>query len=241
MTLLQQLVEIISCRKDISKGEMYFTLASVMMYFKSPLKTQEWNTFRSRVENGNISLQEAIFMTDEEKNPDIWKKINKKTKTELTEFLTNCLLNTRKYLLKKYPDLKPLEIKNQSNEESLDIVCVPDPNNGNLPTFFSKKYIKNLFKKKVYINELTGQPFPKHIIEQVQKDKIVDCRKMAQKCIDKDTFKKLMYRDLVRLQKLASCCIKCKNKEPSFKSIKEYQTIYFCSLKCMNDWEFEKH
>lgn len=237
MTLFQQLVDTILCRKDIKKGEMYFILASVMMYFKTPLKTQDWNTFRGRIENGELSLQEAIFMTDEEKNPEIWKRLNKKTKTELEEYLMNCLFNTRKYLLKKYPELKSSG-KETKKEEPVDIICIPDLNQ-NMPTFFSKKYIKDLLKKKVYVNELTGQPFTWETVEQIQKNKITDCTKISKKCVDAETFKKLMTRDLSQLQKLATCCIKCKNKNTDFKSIKEYQTIYFCSLKCMNDWEFE--
>jgi hypothetical protein len=204
------------------------------MYFKSPLKTQEWNTFQIKVKNGEISLQEAIFMTDEEKNPELWKHINKKTKIQLVEYLTTCLLNTRKYILKKYPDLKMNSRSKEDNE--LDVVCVSSL----VPTFFPKNYIKDLLKKKVYINELTGQPFPKELIEQIQKNKITDCRTISKKCIDNESFKKLMTRDLNQLQKIASCCVKCKSKEPKFKSIKEYQTIYFCSLKCMNDWDFSK-
>jgi hypothetical protein len=236
MTILQQLIDIVSCRKDITRGEMYFIISSVLMYFKSPLKTQEWNTFHLKVKNGDIPLQEAIFMTDEEKNPELWKKVNKKTKSQLDEYLTTCLLNTRKYLLKKHPDLK-LNSRSVKKDELEDIVLyVP----GATPTFFPKNYVKDLLKNKIYINELTGQPFPKEVIEQIQKNKTIDCRKASKKCIDNDTFKKLMTRDLNQLQKLTSCCIKCKNKDSKFKSIKHYQTIYFCSLKCMNEWDFEK-
>jgi hypothetical protein len=234
MTLIQKLYEIISCRSDISQGELYFILSSVMMYFKTPLKTESWNLFKKRIEEGHLSLHEAIFLTDEEKNPHVWNKLNKKTKQELQNYLNVCLLNTRKYLLKHYPDLKPKPFKVDSC-----IVYVPDLHSGSFPTFFSKAYIKNQLRHKVYINELTGQPFSWEWVDQLQKNKLVDCTKISPKCIDSETFKKLIQREISKLNKLTTHCIHCKKRSTSFKSIKNYQTIYFCSLKCMNEWEFD--
>jgi hypothetical protein len=206
------------------------------MYFKTPLKTEPWNQFKKQIEEGQISLHEAIFLTDEEKNPHIWNKLNKKNKLEFQQYLDACLLNTRKYLIKNYPNLKVTKSsKNESN-----IVCVPDLTYaGSYPTFFPKTYIKTQLKNKVYINELTGQPFSWEWVEQLQKNRLADCTKLSSKCVDEDTFIKILNREVVKLHKLSTHCINCKKRSVAFKSIKNYQTIYFCSLKCMNDWEFE--
>ncbi|NBP59274.1 hypothetical protein EBU71_22505, partial [bacterium] len=171
-----------------------------------------------------------------EKNPHVWSKLNKKTKVEFQNYLNACLLNTRKYLLKHYPELKTPK----PGQNELGIVCVPDlTHTGHFPTFFPKTYIKNQLKHKVYINELTGQPFSWEWVDQLHKNKLIDCTKISSKCIDNETFKKLLSREVTKLIKLSTHCIHCKKKSVSFKSIKNYQTIYFCSLKCMNEWDFE--
>lgn len=234
MTLLQNLSDILCLRTDISKGEFYFVLSSVMMYFRPPLKGEAWNQFKVLVEKQAIPLSEAIFMTDEEKNPHVWSLMNKKTRQEFQSYLTECLFATRKHLLKRYPGLHKKEPVHSS------AVCIPDTTDCEaLPTFFPVQYIKTQLKNKVYTNELTGQPFSWTTVEKINKNESI-CTIARPKTVSTDAFQKIMTRELAHLQKLTTHCIHCKRKSTGFKSIKNYQAVFFCSLKCMNDWDFEE-
>jgi hypothetical protein len=232
-SLIQSFCDLLSQRTDITPGELYFILASVVMYLRSPLKDEQWNQFRVLLEKNAISMDDACFMTDEEKNPHVWSLLNKKTRTEFQNYLSECLLATRKYLLKKYPHLP------HKHTQVSSVVCIPDMTNPDIPpTFFPSQYIKAQLKHKSYVNELTGQPFSWTIVDKINNNQPT-CTITQPKTVKTDVFLKLMTRELASLQKKSTHCTACKRKSVNVKSIKDYQTVYFCSLKCMNAWEFE--
>jgi hypothetical protein len=232
--LVQNFCNYLSQRRDIHSGELYFILASVVMYLRSPLKDEAWNQFKLLLEKNAIPIEDACFMTDEEKNPHVWSLLNKKTRTEFQTYLTECLLTTRKYLLKKYPHLP------QNQAQHLSVVCIPDMTNPDIPpTFFPTQYIKAQLKHKSYVNELTGQPFSWTIVDKINKNQPGITIEQP-KTVKADMFLKLMTRELASLEKQSTHCTACKRKSTFVKSIKDYQTVYFCSIKCMNAWDFEE-
>lgn len=220
--IFEQAVQTLSNLSDITRDEFYFLLASFVMYFQSPLYKETWNTFPKLVEQGKITVQDGLFTTDEEKNPETFKK-------KMNDILFDLLLKTKKKLQQKVPFTPTV------NE---DIILIPDVVEPTTEcTLFPKQYLKKVIDNGIHINELTGHPFAWYIVEAIKLDKPIQQTKKHCKKISSESLMKYIQTDIDRLSRLAQCCIVCKCSTIKHKSMSAYQCIYFCSFKCMEKWE----
>lgn len=224
--ILDKAMQIINNIKGIEKEEYFFLLASFVMYFKSPLSREKWNTFHSKVENSKINLEDAVFMTDEEKNPEFFNdpKITKKYKTEVKNTLFQNLLETKNKLSLKY------KFQNKT-----DTILIPDIINPNEFTVFPKMYIEKMINEGERINELTGHPFSWEVVESIKSNTPI--LKYTSKKISAETMMSQIKDEITKLQKMTSRCIMCKSPNINHKSLHESQCIYFCTLNCMKKWD----
>lgn len=190
--------------QDLTKGEFYFFLASFMMYFMKPLVDEEWNTFPYKIKNKIISVENGLFLTDEEKN-DNFKFVDKKV-------LFNILLKTKEYLLLQYPNLYD-SINNRSYviiKHNKEFMSFP----------------KNMFSsKKIKIPT----------IFKTTKQNFIEIQ-------NKKTLNEQVEKEIEKLEHHIDHCSMCKNKKTGkkklpFKSLHKHQTMYFCSLNCLNNWK----
>jgi hypothetical protein len=229
--ILDQAKSVLSQVHNLSRDEYYFLLASFIMYFDSELKKEPWNTFVFRVEQNKIPLEQAVFSTDEEKNPDLFLNPNipKNTKSEVRDVLFEYLIQTKRKLQTKVPFTPSFHPS--------EIIVIPDVIDpvSEKPTLFPMQYLKNCLEKGVTINELTGHPFSWETVESVRsgKQKSLEHRKRVQP----DILLKTVVDEIERLHRLSRCCIMCKCSSTKFKSIWSYQCIFFCSLRCMEKWD----
>jgi hypothetical protein len=84
------------------------------------------------------------------------------------------------------------------------------------------------------VNELTGHPFAWDIIESIKQNRPIHSQKT--KKVSSEQFLDYIQKDISKYIRTVQCCIVCKNKNTKFKSIKDYQTYSFCSLKCIEHW-----
>jgi len=230
--ILDQAVQVLSQTSDISQEEFYFLLASFIMYFDSSLKKEPWNTFAFRVEQNNIPVEQAIFLTDEEKNPDLFLNPNipKKTKAEVRDVLFEYLVQTKRKLQTKIKFTPPL-----SRSEIIVIPDVIDPTSEQ-PTLFPVYYLKKCLEQGTLVNELTGHPFSWETVESIRSGRSGSSFE-HRKRVQPDVLTKYMVDELERLHRLSRCCVVCKCSTTKFKSIWSYQCIFFCSLQCMEKWD----
>lgn len=216
--------------KCFPKQQFYLLLASFIIYFKQPLKDEKWNTFPSKIQNGVISLEDGIFMLDEEKISEFFNnpKILKKHKLELKEKIFHIMISTKRRLELNYPNLYC---------NSCNVVCIPDIiHSYEQPTFFPREYIENQIKNENYVNELTGHKFSWDMVNSI-KNNTYSFPIEDKKKIDFDELVKCVEREISHLNKFSKHCNICKRRSTEFKSIKNYQMVYFCSLDCMEKWE----
>lgn len=219
--ILDQAIQILHTLPDLSSEEFYFLLASFVMYFSTPLSKESWNTFPKLIEQGKVDVKDGLFMTDEEKNPGFKKK--------MTDMIFENLIKTKKRIQSRIPF--------NSREPGTDIVLIPDIIEPSSEcTLFPKSYLKGLFDKKVYTNELTGHPFAWHIVESINLNKPVSTSKRNGKRVNSESLLKYIKSEIDHLNRLAQCCIVCKCSTTKYKSLLACQCIYFCSLKCMEKW-----
>lgn len=220
--ILDQAIQILQSLTDLSSEEFYFLLASFVMYFSAPLNKEPWNTFPKMVEQGKISVNDGLFMTDEMKNPTGYKK-------KMNDSLFENLIKTKKRVQGKIPFT--------SGPTMNDIVLVPDIIEPSSEcTLFPKSYLKELFHKKIYTNELTGHPFAWHIVESINLNKLGSVPKRAGKKVNSESLLKYIRTEIEHLGRLSQCCVVCKCSSTKYKSLLACQCVYFCSLKCMEKW-----
>ena len=63
--VLQEAISILDQRTDLDVATKYVLLASFLMYFKSPLKSEKWNTFPSRILRREVSVQQGFVQGQE--------------------------------------------------------------------------------------------------------------------------------------------------------------------------------
>lgn len=229
-TILEQAVRIISSTPGVQKEEFYFLLASYIMYFNSPLNKETWNTFTKKVEQKKITTQEAIFTTDEEKNPDFFKKITKTKKSEIKDIIFGILCKTKS----KLENLVPFS--NTEKNVVDEIILIPDVINPSTEcTIFPKTYLRKMIENGTYINELTGHPLAWHIVDAIKTGK--DIYNRTGKKVSSNYLLGHADTELEKLNRITQCCIVCKCSNPTYKSIYSFQCVFFCSLKCMEKWE----
>jgi hypothetical protein len=211
-------------------------LADVMVYFDPAIKKSSWNTFSRKVENKTIPIPQAIFMTDEEKNPELFdpKFTSKRVRTEILSNIREIRNKVKHKFEQQKKDLPQIEL-----------VVIPDlvrPQN-EPPTIYTLDRIRALVQDGKVINDLTGQQFPWEIIDMVRSNKPNTFKFHLEHCkqVDNDTFLKLLSKELVRLDKIVKKCATCKNKllqgHHTYKTLYNYQIIRFCSQKCFNDFD----
>jgi hypothetical protein len=234
---IQRAIEILQEQSNIQESEFYFLLASFMIYFKSPIRNEPWNTFSENIEEGKIPFEKGILMTDEDRNPHIFKnsKVSSKMKQDLKQILFEQLIRTKKSLESKYT----------FHVQSVEVVLVPDIiDSSRPPTLFPKTYLQKQIQNGKYTNELTGHTFTWDIVEQIKQIKTNPSNQInfklssKRKKVSDSVFLDYLQKDLSKCSKVIQCCAVCKNKNTNFKSIKNYQTIPFCSLKCIEHWKY---
>lgn len=206
----------------------YLLLASFVMYFKTPLKNESWNTFAQRVHKKEISVRAGIFSTDQEKNPDFWRSASKTTKAQMESVLLASLISVRDGLRRK-----------RLFSDSSELVSIPDLSSpGSSPTLFPKKYLQNQIQQGKFNNELTGHPLAWDIVEYVRNGSTLQshARKVS-RTVPTNLLKELVLREIEQIRAYQEACIVCKKKFRQFKTLKDYQTVYFCSLRCLSDWQ----
>lgn len=218
---------------DLSIGEFYFMLASMLIYFEPHIRQQTWNTFAFQIEKQQIPLQSALFMTDEEKLPYLFSnpKIPKKNKLEV--------LN---YLYEQQRDLKEkLEQKKIWEHSRVQLAFISDESDDEAPAIFPIAHLKQKFSEGDFINELSGIPFPQETIDAVLKNKHskISCKLSPSTvtAVPNNQFLKILGKELVRLDKVTKECWVCHKKETRFKTLRGHRMIRFCSLKCLEDYE----
>lgn len=235
----QRAIEILQEQSNIQESEFYFLLASFIIYFKSPIRNEPWNTFSENIEEGKIPFEKGLLMTDEERNPHVFKssKVSSKMKQDLKQILFEQLIRTKKSLESKYT----------FHVQSVEVVLVPDIiDSSRPPTLFPKTYLQKQIQNGKYTNELTGHTFTWDIVEQIKQIKQIKTNSSNQsnklfskrKKVSDSVFLDYLQKDLSKCSKVIQCCAVCKNKNTNFKSIKNYQTIPFCSLKCIEHWKY---
>jgi hypothetical protein len=232
--IMQDAVALIDAIPNADPATKYMLLASFTLYFKTPWKGEKWNTFPQRVERGQLSLRDAIYSTDEEKNPHFWKdsKISAKVKKDTERQLFTMILSLRDSLRKK---------KYFSEARSSSLVAIPDLSTPHAePTFFPVEYIRKQVEQGNYVNELTGQPLSWVDVQEIRntggsasdRSGSTRARHMASELIQR-----LVVRELEQLKQYYETCVVCRKRTRQFKTIRDYQTVYFCSLKCLGVWE----
>lgn len=227
--LQQELIYYLSHIPNLSVGEFYYMLASILTYFEPALKHESWNTFSLQIEKNQIPLQTALFMTDEEKLPYLFSnpKISKKQKQEALSFL----FEQQKVMKDK------LEQKKIWEHSRVQLVFIPDDEDP--PCIFPLSYLKENFLKGSFINELSGKLFSKDVIDAILKNKYFKFgfKQNLTTPIPNAQFLKLFSKELVRLDRITKDCWLCKKKQTQFKTLRKQQLIRFCSLTCLNEYE----
>jgi hypothetical protein len=232
--LLQDAIQFLHASPDVDSATKYLLLASFVLYFKTPWKAEKWNTFPQRVEKGLLPLRDAMYSTDEEKNPHFWKdpKVSAKTKKDTERQLFSTLFLLRDALRKK---------KYFSEPTTSSLVAIPDLSTPHgEPTFFPVDYLKKQVEQGNYVNELTGQPLSWMDVEQIRTPGHAPrspasssrSRHMAPELIQR-----LVVRELEQLKQFHETCVVCRKRTRQFKTLRDYQTVYFCSLKCLGVWQ----
>jgi hypothetical protein len=233
--LLQDAVTMINAIPQADPPTKYMLLASFVLYFKTPWKTEKWNTFPQRVEKGQVSLRDAIFSTDEEKNPLFWRdsknsaKVKKDTERQLFAAIGPLGDSLRK---KKYfPEVR-----------SSSLVAIPDLSTPHAePTFFPVDYLKKQVEQGNYVNELTGQPLSWVDVQDIRtsggRDRSPSSVSSRSRHMASELIQRLVVRELEQLKQYHEACVVCRKRTRQFKTLRDYQTVYFCSLKCLGVWE----
>lgn len=233
--ILHELLSALKALPDVSREEYYFLLASVVMYFQSPLKEETWNTFPAQLEARKWTVAEAVLLTDEEKNPHFWldARVSKRVKDAASQLVFEQLLRFRKRLGKTYP---------YPHAAIPSVVAVPNPplRADEPPAVFPTQYLHEQFKTGKYVNELTGDPLSWTFVEQVKQVNnsavTTPPARGATRRIPADKFMDEVTRELRVLQFNRGHCQICRAKNTRFKSIWKYQTVEFCSLDCLRKW-----
>lgn len=216
----------------LPKQEFYFVLASLLVYLNQPLSDEPWNVFKKKIINKEISIENALFMSHEEKNPGVFKYGKK---TELVRSIDMMILRIKRDLEKKFPNLYK---KNKS-----DVVCIPDViKSYDEPTFFSKKYIENQIRNSDYTNKLTGHPFSWEFVESIKTNSVTNIVPNNNEINRKTSLEniiKYVKKELDNLHKTTKYCMICKKKKVEHKSVQNYRFVYFCSLECMDKWNID--
>lgn len=241
--LLQDAIALLNAApSQVDAATKYWLLASFVVYFKSPWKGEKWNTFPQRVEKGQVPLRDALYSTDEEKNPHFWKdsKVSAKTKKDTERQLFDALLPLRDSLRKK----KYFTESTSSSAASGTLVAIPDLSTPHgEPTFFPVDYLKRQVEQGNYINELTGQPLSWMDVEQIRTSGSANATSLPSgssgrtRQMGGELIKRLLIRELEQLKQYHETCVVCRKRTRQFKTLRDYQTVYFCSLKCLSAWE----
>jgi hypothetical protein len=233
--ILQEALDLLRSLPDVTETEYYYLLASFLVYFQTPFKSEEWNTFPRRLEQKEWTVQRGLFSTDEEKNPEFWGnprlsgRARKETQTRLFDGLRGLVPRVRK----SYPF--PTSTQTPPAMPEALVVSVPDATHPTAePTLFPVHYLQQQLQKGVYVNELTGLPFSWTFVDQFRRG--VCPTVSVRKSIPAEDFLQQIQNELTALKKNRSCCAVCQTKTNRFKSIRDYQTFYFCSLDCIRKW-----
>lgn len=231
--IIMKTISVLNSKNIASEGEFFFILASMFVYVSSPLKGEKWNIFGQKLLLDEIPLEIAIFMSDEQKNPDIFfsTTISKKQKYVYLQMIFDSIVISKQKLQKKFSQLfKPVDQN--------CVVLVPDIiDSYSNPTCFPYEYLKSQLEKGIFSNELTGHPFSWSIVDSVKNNNPIHKYQTNKKSVSQDIMMKYIQKELNNLSKIITCCIICRSKSTPFKSIHDYQTLYFCSIKCLNNWE----
>jgi hypothetical protein len=232
--ILHELLRALESLSNVSREEYYFLMASVVMYFQSPLKDESWNTFPAQLEAGKWPVSDALLLTDEEKNPHFWTdaRIPKRVKEAASQMLFEQLLRFRKRLAKTYP---------YPHSALPSVVTVPNSplRADEPPAVFPTQYLHEQFKTGKYVNELTGDPLSWTFVEQVKQVKPTmppSSTRGPNRRIPTEKFMEDVTRELRVLQFNRGHCQICRAKSTRFKSVWKYQTVEFCSLDCLRKW-----
>lgn len=235
--VLQEAIALLQGRADLDTGTKYLLLASFVMYFKSPLKSESWNTFPSRVLKRQLSVSDALFTVDEEKNPEFWgnSTLSVKTKRDIYQHLFSLLWTTRDALVRKA----------YFQETLRSVIAIPDPSAPTAdPTLFPVDYLKKQVEQGNYVNELTGHPLSWTVVEQLRSSGSGSSSSPSSmgtsrgtRVVPSDLILKSVRAEIEQLKAAYECCAVCRKRTRQFKTLHNYQTIFLCSLKCLSAWE----
>jgi hypothetical protein len=232
--VLQEAIALLQARTDLDANTKYLLLASFVMYFKSPLKSEAWNTFPSRVLKRQLTVSDALFTLDEEKNPDFWQNptIPMKTKKNVQQQIFGLLWPLRDALLRKH----------YFPEVSRSVIAIPDPSAPAAdPTLFPVEYLKKQVDQGNYVNELTGHPLSWTVVEQIRSSGSIapssPTGTRGMRTVAPDHILKGVRAEIEQLNAGYECCAVCRKRTRQFKTLHNYQTIYLCSLKCLSAWD----
>lgn len=231
--VLQEAISILEQRTDLDVAAKYVLLASFLIYFKSPLKSEKWNTFPSRILRRQLSVEQALYTTDVEKNPEFWLSatVSAKIKKNVQDLLFASLWPLRDALVRKTYFNAPRTL-----------IAIPDPTAPTRDaTLFPVDYLKKQVQQGNYTNELTGHPLSWMVVEQVRSPSASASASASassrNRTVPPETVHKLIQTELDQLRTSYETCAVCRKKTRQFKTLHNYQTVYFCSLKCLSAWE----
>jgi hypothetical protein len=229
-TILEQAQNIVN-ELPYDLPSKYMFLASFVVYFKSPLKSEAWNRFPKTIERKEKSVRDGLFSTDEEKNPLFWNdsKISARFKTQVRNQIFEELLRVRDSLVRK---------KLFGQKTSRTLVSIPDFSNPKAdPTLFPIEYLRQQVEKGKYVNELTGQPLSWTVVEQVKRNSSTEGSSHAGRLMSGELIKSLILKEIEQIKRYQEACAVCGKKFRQFKTLRDYQTVYFCTLKCLSLWD----
>lgn len=217
---------------EIDANTKYMLLASFIMYFKSPLKGESWNTFPQRVSNRAVSVRDALLSTDEQKNPEYWNAVPAKEKSKRHKDLVANLLTARDKLVRK-------RVFAADPRTQATVVPVSDPTTPHSePTFFPVDYLRDQINQGNYINELTGRPFSWIDVEQVRTPHAaVSSLGAPFRSVAGAIVLKGVTHELEQIKQSFEICAVCRKRTRQFKTLRDYRTVYFCSLDCLGKWD----
>lgn len=230
--VLHEAISILDQRTDLDVASKYLVLASFLVYFKSPFKSEKWNTFPSRILRRDLSVQQGLYSTDSEKNPEFWipSSVPTKIKKEVQELLFTSLWPLRDALVRKNYFSAPQSL-----------IAIPDPATPTKnATLFPVDYLKKQVDQGNYVNELTGHPLSWMVVEQVRSPSAsIPSRTPStrHRTVQPTLVQKLVQSEIDQLRTFHETCAVCRKKTRQFKTLHNYQTIYFCSLNCLSAWE----
>jgi len=231
--VLQEAISILDQRTDLDVPTKYVLLASFLLYFKSPLKSEKWNTFPTRILRREVSVQQGLYSTDVDKNPEFWtsSSVPIKVKKEVQDHLFSALWPMRDALARKNYFSAPQSL-----------IAIPDPATPTRDaTLFPVEYLKKQVDQGNYVNELTGHPLSWMVVEQVRSPSASSSGPASastrHRTVQATLVQKLVQTEIDQLRAFHETCAVCRKKTRQFKTLHNYQTIYFCSLNCLSAWE----